>query len=109
MDIYYHILFLSKDLDVCKKIRSLSKTSLYACNQYHKCLLNKQIFLQFGGFTWSISDIISDLILQNIIKSQHDNIYDSQTLCTGDYYIEPTAIKLTVKRLYNTLEKQYTF
>ena len=41
-ELYIYILILANDVNITKKIRSLTKKSLFACDQYHKLLLNQK-------------------------------------------------------------------
>jgi hypothetical protein len=131
-EIYVHIIILADDVNITKKLRALSKTSLMSCNIYHKLLLNQKIYINFDSYYWTISN--KDTIINNVTKNHSEHfILESLKLLTSninidsafqkivkynheyldDYFYdgplysdtfnEPTAFKMTIREFYNSI------
>ena len=130
-ELYLYILILADDVNITKKLRRLTKTSLFACNQYHKLLLNQKIYINFDSYYWSLSNI--DNIINNVTKNHNNHfVLESIKLITSNMSVdkayqeivkwnheyadeyfhdtypsnafkEPTAFKMTIKEFYNSI------
>ena len=130
-ELYLHILILADDVNVTKKLRILTKQTLFACDQYHKLLLNKKIYINFDSYNWSLSNtdnfiknitknhtqhfvsesailltynISIDSAFQKIVKYNHEyeDEYFHDTYSTN-IFKEPTAFKMNVRDFYSSI------
>jgi len=132
-ELYIYILILTDDVNITKKIRNLTKTSLFACDQYHKLLLNQKIYINYDSYNWNLSKI--DTIIKNVTKNHSNHfILESIKLMTSNISIdsayqkivhynheykdeyfqdtyssntfqEPTAFKMTIKEFYSSINR----
>ena len=130
-ELYIYILTLADDVSVTKKLRILTKKSLFACGQYHKLLLNQRIYINFDSYNWSLSN--TDNFIKNITKNHSNHfISESVMLLTSnisidnafqkmvkynheyedEYFLdtyptntfkEPTAFKMSITEFYNSI------
>lgn len=88
IELYIEMYNMTNDVNVTKSLRAVNKTTLKACNEYHKSLLKTHKTISFILDKWIIGD-----------EKYDPNKWYSMTL-GGDYFAELTAFKMTIKDLY---------
>ena len=130
-ELYLYILILADDVNVTKKLRILTKRSLFACDEYHKLLLNQKIYINFDSYNWTLSNednifinvtknhsnhfifesvklltsnLSTDNAFQKIVKYNHEyeDEYFHDTYSTN-IFKEPTAFKMNVRDFYSSI------
>lgn len=94
LELYLYILILANDINVTKKLRSLTKLSLFASDQYYN---HKKLNIHYDYDKWMISDV--DYIkLQEIIKNR---IFRGNSLMMFNHtFNDSTAFNITIKDFY---------